>query len=189
MKSKILELAHQVQLWLPKETSLYHATISLILSQRISFAASRKIRQNLYGLIGTNILTPEAMSKLSTDDLKSIGIRNPDLIQSITNLALQNKLDINTLRNLTGIEPWTLKGLLIMTYSDPDVFLAKDLYIRKRLQDIYGRPKVLTIKEAEQLAQSWKGHRSIVSRFLWRLKKDSSYKIREGIELTREDFL
>ena len=188
MEQLILQEAIQNVHLLPKPVSLYKSLISLIISQQISFKASRKLRGNLYQYLGSNEFTPENILKITSVQWEGWGL-NPhrrELIHRVTDMALKSELRVADLSKIEGIGPWTLKGLQIMTYIEPDVFLYEDAFIRKHIRKLFGN---LTLRQIQKLSQTpvWAGQRSLVSRFLWRLRDSGALKLIQGENITPED--
>lgn len=177
--------------YLPSPVSLYHASISLVLSQKISFRKSRLIRSKLYSHLGKSVFLPEDTINIEKGFYREIGIEDHigKLIRKITRLAQKEKLTFETLAELKGIGDWTIKGAKIMTYTEePNIFLFEDGYIRKILTSLYELDTKLTLSQARKYGKRWSGNETLVSRFLWRLKEDSVKKIFRSQDLTREDF-
>lgn len=201
--------------------TLYHDLLCLIISQRISFTVSRNIRKKLRDACKDNegIYDPSTIKSL---DLKSFGLSNTKIlkcIDEVTNLAIQEKLNMSTIKNIPGIGDWTYNGLIVMGHRSPDksydishcishnisydIFLYQDAWIRKRLSELLDTK--LTPRSANDLIDNMCGYmfshnhvivdKSKVSRFLWRIKDTGIKKICNesflsgSINLTRDDFL
>jgi 3-methyladenine DNA glycosylase/8-oxoguanine DNA glycosylase len=191
MDHRILYAAQQAQnqAWLPPATSRYHAIISLLLSQRISFTQSRHLRQSLYTALNTTEFTPNLLATLKPELKAMIPSKFHRIIDRVTALALTNQLDWIQLGQIDGIGPWTIKGAKLMTREDDDIFLAEDLYIRQRLRELYDLPTIPTIRQARMMAQVWGGSHSLVSRFLWRLRPAGAKRLREGHPIQQSDLI
>jgi DNA-3-methyladenine glycosylase II len=50
----------------------------------------------------------------------------------------------------------------------PDVVAVGDLGLRKAVMQRYGLPKLPDAAEMERIAEPWRPHRTLASRFLWR---------------------
>src|SRR5262245_2685262 len=55
----------------------FHALASSVLSQHISGKAARSIRQRLEEHVAPEKISPDTLSRLSVDDLRSVGISRP----------------------------------------------------------------------------------------------------------------
>jgi 3-methyladenine DNA glycosylase/8-oxoguanine DNA glycosylase len=170
---------------LPPPQPPYHCLVSCLISQKISFARSRAIRRRLYHKLEGNICTAENMASLSTEESREIGLTET---QIAVIRDLPNPLETKHLTKIPMIGKWTRKAIAIMTYSDDNIFLAEDAYIRKRLCEIYGLEN-LNAADATQVAENWLTDRSLISRFLWRLKPSGAAKIARKCDISAEDLI
>jgi len=69
------------------------------------------------------------------------------------------------LRAIGGIGPWTAGYVAMRAAADPDVFLARDLGVRRGLAAL-GEPT--DARAAERLAERWRPWRSYATMHLWR---------------------
>lgn len=176
-----------------KQYNIFHQTISLIISQKISFASSKKIRSELFKNISPdNEFTRENISKISKSKMFDIGIdeNKYDVILTIINLGDCDDDDwINQISNIKGIGPWTIKCLEIMFDISNDLFLYEDLWIRKRLSELISSDVILSKKECNQISLHWKGYRTNVSKFFWRIKPEGITAFKNGENLDENHFL
>lgn len=170
---------------LPSSQPLYHCLISCLISQKISFTGSRAIRKRLYHKLEGNLCTPKKMASLSSEELRNIGLTEVQ-IAAIRNLP--NPLKMEHLTEIPMIGKWTRKAVAIMTYSEDNVFLSEDAYIRKKLCEIYGF-KSLTVAETNEVAENWLTERSLIGRFLWRLKPSGAAKIARNQPISVDDLI
>lgn len=166
--------------------SSYHQLISLVTSQQISFEAGRNLRKQLYLEVGYP-LTPQNISSINLS--KYLTPAKQFTVRAITEMALLDNNDlINRVKNIKGVGPWTLKGAYILTEVSQEEPLFEDAYVRKRLSEIFGL--TIGIKEAKTFFDTLPDNkRSIVSYFLWRIRKTSTWKVSRGERLERSDFL
>ena len=179
-RSKIVKYAQKYEDLLPEAVPRYHAVISCIISQKISFQRSRGIRRKLYKELGSDIFTKSKIESLNLNDL-GLDARVIEIIDQVNRLE---NLSFKNLAKISGIGKWTIDAVKILTYYDPDIALYKDKYIRKILSGLYG--KTFT----EGTAKAWfekVSNKSLVSRFLWRLKYTSINKIIDSEPLTSLD--
>lgn len=66
--------------WTVVPKSLFHNTISLLTSQKVRFAQSRKIRKNLYNLLKEDEYTVEAIRKVGAYKLTNCGFTKAQLV-------------------------------------------------------------------------------------------------------------
>lgn len=173
--------------------TLLHNTISLIISQQIKFSQGRLIRKKLYNLL--NSLSSDSsqhdhiLKGLTQQDWVKLGLPS-NKIQCIIEVATIPNLTIESLINIKGIGPWTIKALKILMDSDPNVFLNEDLWIRKRMSELCNSKKVLTPFELTHISNKIPTtNLTQISRFLWRLKPEGVVNLLNGRELTRQDFI
>lgn len=175
---------------LPPKT-LFHNLISLIISQKIRFGQGRKIRQQLYSLLNTDEYTPNGLNSLSDDTLKSIGLSD-DKINCIRAILGLEDLTLDRAAQIKGIGPWTIKALSILTNGSNDIFLSEDYWIRQRFSELIQSSKILTSRQLENYIAkfpNWVGQKTLISRFLWRIKPEGIMALLNSESLTREHFL
>jgi 3-methyladenine DNA glycosylase/8-oxoguanine DNA glycosylase len=177
-----------------KKYSMFHQTISLIISQKISFKKSRSIRSKIFEKIyPDNEFTIENI-KLIKGEIANFGIEKTQL-DTINNILEIYKPDINDtkwiedIKNIKGIGIWTIKCLKIMFDVDNDIFLSEDYWIRSRLSELYNVDYIFSIKECNEISKQWIGNRTIVSKFLWRIKPEGIIALKNKYTLTQEHFL
>jgi 3-methyladenine DNA glycosylase/8-oxoguanine DNA glycosylase len=187
-------LADTQQYWdIHQKWSLFHQTISLVISQRIRFSLGRQIRQNLYRFLGLEYgysITPAQIRALSSNDYKTICMPK-NKIAIITNI-IRNigdeewNMDFDNLliklEKINGIGPWTISALKIMFHSNkyPNIFLTSDKWIESRFSELNLDLKTV-VKNAPNLSN--------VSKFLWRIKPSGVQKLNNLQQLTADDFL
>lgn len=75
---------------------------------------------------------------------------------------------IEHLTAVKGVGEWTAHMVLIFTLERLDILPTGDLGIRKGFQIVYKLRGLPTKKQMEKIAESWKGHESVASWYLWR---------------------
>jgi DNA-3-methyladenine glycosylase II len=182
---------------IPQKT-MYHNAVSLVVSQRISFKASRQIRKKLYEKHG--VQTDENIKQTNYDptiiqnlDLTEIGIggKMAESIMEITSLAIKKSnadIELTDISSIKGIGPWTINAIKILHQMDTNIFLSEDSWIRKRLSQIMGLPTVLTKNQLDKFTENWE-HKTQISLFLWRLQNSGVDKMIRCKSLTRDDFV
>jgi len=150
----------------------YVALIGAIIGQRISFVQARKLRSSLYQLLGTNFSPNDIDKHINELNFPS------NVKQTITNVntfIVEQQLDLNKQEDLEkiikipGIGPWTLNTTkLVIMKDDLDIFPQQDLFLRKKVKQLYLLPRIPTPKEMKQMALKWAPYRSIVCWYLWR---------------------
>jgi DNA-3-methyladenine glycosylase II len=168
--------------------SVYVSLIGAIIGQLISFKQARKIRSNLYSLSGDNF-DLKSIDDLSGNKLESLGISKDkiriirDVNKYLSKILILRKKDhgyawegkditVKILKqlkaNVLGIGEWTTETVYLtsfLTSKGLDIFPMKDVFIKKRIKELYGITKK---KDIEALTQKWKPYRGIVTWYLWR---------------------
>ena len=131
---------------LPGIWDVFEAGIRAILGQQISVVAARdlvtQLVKNLAKSSGTNYLFPSPES-IATSDLGFLRIPESRK-QTLRNLA-QHYLDSESPNEpqrwlkLKGIGPWTVEYVQLRGLSEPDVFLASDLGVKKAIANLKSR--------------------------------------------------
>jgi len=128
---------------MPGIWSMFEAGIRAILGQQISVTAAQKLVSSLVENLGDTdgefyiFPSPEAVATSELDFLKIPSSRK----QTLRNLAQHYITDespddpVNWLK-LKGVGPWTVDYAQLRGLSDPDVFLAGDLGVKKSLENI-----------------------------------------------------
>jgi AraC family transcriptional regulator of adaptative response / DNA-3-methyladenine glycosylase II len=144
---------------LPGIWNVYEAGIRAILGQQVSVAAAHRLVENMTTELGHSI-DDNSLVKSTTNDTINNNTQTMRLFPSPANLA-ECDFDFfkmprsrkQTLRNLSlhylqdeepdkpdnwnalkGIGPWTINYAKLRGLSDPDIFLAGDLGIKKAMQ-------------------------------------------------------
>lgn len=152
---------------------VYVALIGAILGQRIPYATARSLRGKVYTALGVNFTYVEfdkwthAAYEIPADKLKIIRTVNA-FLKTQPEDFLNKRANIESLQQLQGIGPWTIKTTLLVSGLDPDIFPSDDYFIQKRLQRLYNLQKTPTAAESEKISERWKPYRSYVCWYLWR---------------------
>jgi len=181
--------------WYPEKQPLYHCVISLIISQKISFGQSREIRRKIYEKVGKSIFIWQDIIKITDKEWKYINIdkNKKETIMEVTLLERDGLLsNMLVTHKIKGIGPWTIKATKIMTYSDDNIDLYEDLWIRKRMSEVYDIQS--SQRACKEVFDNFKGKKSQLSRFLWRIKPQSIDKVRKCLSenvflLVKDDFI
>jgi 3-methyladenine DNA glycosylase/8-oxoguanine DNA glycosylase len=187
------EILDQTKLfWSIKTHAIYHNAISLVISQKVSFKVGRSIRTKLFSLIGLSEFTKDNIKQLTESEMLNVGLDKNKiiLINAITKLNdSDNLIFINEISKLKGIGIWTIKALKILNLDDSDIFLAEDLWIRKRLSELMNHKTTLTIQECNNLSNTIKINKTHISKFLWRIKPEGIIALKNKQILNINHFL
>jgi len=190
----LLKLAQDTKSYyqFPKR-SLLHNTILMIIYSRLNNTKSQEIKNKIYNSIGK-----EGKVELTTENFKfkdktllSYGLSHEqiDLIRKVLLLSNHTKMGKEelTIKNLTkikGINIWIIKSLKIITNDildekekNDNICFEQDYNVRNNLGLLYGYSKLVSETDVKKILNTWNGNRTIISYFLWRLKKEAIFKI------------
>lgn len=171
------------------DRSLTHNTILMIVASRLNNTKSEEIKKKLYSSIGKEgkiELTRENF-KFKDKTLLSYGLSH-EQIKLIREVLEMKEITIKNLTKIKGIGIWTIKALKVITNED-NICFEQDYNVRNNLGLLYGYDKLVSESEVKKILSSWNGNRTIISYFLWRLKKEAIVKILEEEKLEYTDFL
>lgn len=126
--------------------------------------------------------TPEAIAKVSVEDLKKLQFTEKkseyviEVARRIScgeltkaNLQTQSFDDAQReLLGLRGIGPWTANYVLMRCLHDPSAFPIQDVGMHNAIKANLGMDRKPTLPEIEQLATGWKGWEAYATFYLWR---------------------
>lgn len=171
---------------LKRNRNRFGMLVNSILSQQISTAAARTVRERVVALAasrsGGRLLTPESLLALSIDELRTAGCSQRkaeyliDLAEKVTadniqlsNIGrLSNEAVIDTLTEVRGIGRWTAEMFLMFSLGRPDVFPVDDLGIRNAMQKLYGLDQSVPRDRYRVIAAKWQPYASVGSWYCWR---------------------
>ncbi len=161
----------------------FHALASSIISQQISAHAARAIKGRLFELLGTQILTPQKVLKVSVKNSKAVGlssrkfeylrclalaVRNEDLDFGAM-AAREDEEVIAKLTAFSGIGRWTAEMFLIFGLGRPDVMSVHDAGLKRGFKVAYKLPQAPSADEMISISEPWRPYRSVGSWYLWRV--------------------
>ena len=121
----------------------FEAGVRAILGQQVSVAAARNLVQQVVAAFNPDSVTqgicyfpsPAAIAASELAFLRIPGARKASL-RALAAFASEKQLGDDTalLLELKGIGPWTVDYIRMRGLSDPDIFLAQDLGVKKALQ-------------------------------------------------------
>ncbi|XPF94358.1 DNA-3-methyladenine glycosylase 2 family protein [Colwellia sp. RE-S-Sl-9] len=146
-QSFVAEFQLNTGIRLPGIWDMFEAGIRAILGQQISVNAAKNLVETLVVNLGNKLdnnkvtrylfPTPEAIANNELDFFKMPGSRK----QTLRNLA-QHFITSDTPNDpsqwlkLKGIGPWTVEYAQLRGLSDPDIFLAGDLGVKKAMEQL-----------------------------------------------------
>jgi DNA-3-methyladenine glycosylase II len=160
----------------------FQALVYSILSQQISGKAAAAIRTKLLDFVGPQGLTPEHVSMLSVEDLRSVGLSRQkasyilDLAQRVREgtlplerlVRLSDDEVIEALVAVKGIGVWTAHMFLIFSLGRLDVMPHGDYGVRSAIQKLYGLEELPNRQTCHRIAEPWRPYASIAAWYCWR---------------------
>jgi len=143
----------------------YPALIGVIIGQRITYVAAKKLRSALYSRYGTEF-TPQ---QLHNQDLSFLGPTPANIIKNVTTYILQYNIDIareagiRSLIYVEGIGEWTINSTLITSMINWNLFPTGDKFLHNRLIKLYGKNY-----NPSAIISKWSPYSSVVTWYLWR---------------------
>lgn len=172
---------------------VYLALLESIVSQQISVKAADAIFRRFRELFSDQYPHAEALLLKTTEELRSAGLsfQKINYLQCVAVFTQSNRLDrayldtltdeqiIHYLTPIKGVGRWTVEMLLMFVLDRPDVFPIDDLVIRQRMLRAYpeqtqGLTGRSLIKQLHEIADTWRPHRTIACRYLWRWQPEST---------------
>ncbi|MDY0254216.1 MAG: hypothetical protein RBR30_07360 [Tenuifilaceae bacterium] len=181
---KIQSVAQGINLpEIKKTTNLFVDLVEDIVAQQLSGKVADVIFKRFCCLFPQNLPTPELLYKISTDDLRSVGLSNAkaNYVRNIAEYAMTNILTVEhfdslsdeeivkELTKIKGVGVWTAQMVLIFSLNRPDVFPIDDLAIRLGMQKLYAvelEGKALKQKLVD-IANGWRPNRTLGTRYIW----------------------
>lgn len=160
----------------------FQALVYSILAQQISTKAAAAVRQKFLQVLGPEGLTPQRVSSLSLDELRSAGLSRQkasyilDLAGHVhtgtlplSRLArLSDEAVIDALVQVKGIGVWTAHMFLIFSLGRLDVLPHGDYGVRSAIQKLYGLEELPDRQTCHRIAEPWRPYASIASWYCWR---------------------
>lgn len=146
--AKVIELIGPISYTVHDDA--YEFLIHEIIEQMLSIKAGNKIFSRLVSLCNGKV-TPEAISKLSDEEIKSIGTANSKVsfIRSVTDAVISGKLNFeelttmsdkdvfSTLTSIKGIGKWTANMYLIFVLDRPNILPTNDAAFQQAFEWLY----------------------------------------------------
>lgn len=156
--------------------------VRAIIAQQISVAAAKSIRARLLAAAGDEGLSPEALLRLSDEQLQSAGVSPQkrgylrDLADKVHSGAVplhcigryDDEAVIERLTLVKGIGRWTAEMFLIFSLGRMDVLPVDDLGVRSAIRNLYDLPDLPDKAACLEVARPWRPYASIGSWYCWR---------------------
>ena len=162
-------------------TAHFVALCAIVAGQQLSTHVARAIRGRLTAHFGADF-SPETVAATDHETLRGLGLSGAKA-RTLHALAahisaghlqmahLEKLSDAEIAREIVavkGLGPWSADMFLMFHLHRPDVLPVGDLGIReavRRLYDLDERPDAAKLSE---IAEAWRPHRTLASRYLWR---------------------
>lgn len=161
----------------------FEMLVNSILSQQISVAAARTIRQRFLDLLGENKFKAESIAALDIDEMRQAGVSRQkagyilDLARKAVDGTLNfrgftrwdNEKIIENLTQVKGIGRWTAQMFLMFSMGRLDVFPVDDLGIQNAMKKIYGLEEVVSKTELCEIAAQWNPYETVACWYCWQM--------------------
>lgn len=171
-------------------SELFLDLLESIMSQQLSWKAAMTIHGRFCRLFPAQRPTPRRLLKLTLEQLRAVGVsrQKAGYLHNVARFFLEHdlchanlqKLDdaaiLALLTQIKGVGRWTVEMILMFSLRRPDVFPVDDLGIQLAIKQLYGlRTSGARLrKRMEALAEVWRPHRTLASRYLWRWRSAQS---------------
>jgi DNA-3-methyladenine glycosylase II len=159
----------------------FGALVFQVVGQQLSVAATRTILSRLEQRFGGRLPSPAELLAADPQVLRASGMsgRKGTTLRAIAERFVDGRLSDEALAAMSdeqveaaltevaGIGPWTAHGFLLIALDRPDVFLPGDLALRRAVMRAYGRDRLPTEDEMDQLAERWRPYRSLATSYLF----------------------
>ncbi len=177
------------------QKKVYEALLSSIISQQVSTAAARSIKNKFISLYGGVWPTYEELLESKVEDIRSAGLsgQKAGYVKNVAEYFSQQKSMkyammsdeqiIQKLTEIKGVGRWTVEMLLMFTLGRQDIFSIKDGGLINGVMKLYGLEKYhpksgdtlsLTQKEFEkkivEITEKWSPYRTLASMYIWKYK-------------------
>ncbi len=166
--------------YLNLNSNYFHSLINSIIGQQISVSAADSMKTKFFKL--KRNITPQAVSKLRTTDLRKCGLSRQKIlyIRNISKFFLQNKKFIkninksseeeiyNNLIEIKGVGNWTIHMFLMFSYGSSNIFPTGDLGFLKAISKLYKVQLPISERKLKLLYKKWSPYSSQATWYLWR---------------------
>ena len=166
--------------YLNLNSNYFHSLINSIIGQQISVSAADSMKTKFFKL--KRNITPQAVSKLRTTDLRKCGLSRQKIlyIRNISKFFLQNKKFIkninktseeeiyNNLIEIKGVGNWTIHMFLMFSYGSSNIFPIGDLGFLKAISKLYKVQLPISERKLKLLYKKWSPYSSQATWYLWR---------------------
>ena len=164
------------------EREHYAALVRSIVGQQLSTHVARIMWERMLERYGGRPPTPEEVLAEDPEELRSaIGLSRAKVsfLRSLAEHVTSGELDLDevaemddveaiaALTEVRGIGEWSAHMFLMFQLRRPDVLAWGELAIRRGVQEAYGLPELPDRARLEEIAESWRPHRTAACRVIW----------------------
>jgi len=160
----------------------FYMLVASIISKQISGSAARSIRQRLLDNLAPEKLSPESLSRLTPEVLRTLGLssQKASYMLDLANRVRTGELRLDKMGRLSdekvieelvkvkGIGVWTAQMFLMFSLGRLDVFPHGDLGVRTAMKTLYGLGELPDKETSQKIATIWRPYASIASWYCWR---------------------
>jgi DNA-3-methyladenine glycosylase II len=157
-----------------------------VAGQQLSVSATRTIVSRIEEHFGGHLPSPAELLAADAHVLRDSGMsaRKEATLRALAERFVDGRLSEQALARMTdaeveaaltevsGIGPWTARGLLLVGLDRPDVFLSGDLALRRTVQRVYRLDHAPTDEEIAQISDRWRPYRSLAVSYLFASEYD-----------------
>ncbi|MFP8889310.1 DNA-3-methyladenine glycosylase family protein [Natrialbaceae archaeon A-CW2] len=151
-----------------------------IINQQLSTASANAVRGRVFDVLEGEV-TPGRVLEADDDRLLEAGLSGQKLTylrnaaaafreRDLTREGLADHSNAEVRERLTairGIGDWTARMYLIFVLGRPDVLPLGDLAVRRGIEDLYNGGDDLSRAKMREIAEPWRPHRSLATRYIW----------------------
>lgn len=169
---------------------IYFDLVRTIAYQQLHGKAAAKIFGRFMDLFENAYPQPQIVAEMELEEFRAVGYskQKSSYIQNIAVFALENNFEhidwdsmddeeiVKFLTQIKGVGEWTAQIILLFSLRRPDIFPSGDFGVQSAMIQRYKlkQEKKELIKKMKKIAEAWRPHRSIVSRYLWLWTDDKS---------------
>jgi len=166
------------------EADFYLTLLRSVVGQQLSVKAAATIYQRFINLFPSGYPNPEEVLLQPTELLRGVGLsgQKAGYVRAVAEFKLSGELEpevishledealIKHLTKIKGVGRWTAEMLLMFALNRPDVLPLDDLGIQNAFKKHYNLTEEKKALQArmQEIAESWKPHRTLACKYLWR---------------------
>ncbi|MEZ5942759.1 MAG: DNA-3-methyladenine glycosylase 2 family protein [Planctomycetaceae bacterium] len=160
----------------------FQTLVASIISQQISTAAARTIRQRLVDHLHPGSIEPQTLLEVSPEQMREFGIskQKANYLRDLTERCHAQQLKLNQLHRksdediiseltqVKGIGRWSAQMFLIFALRRPNVFASGDLGVQNGIREIYGLAERPDAEQLAEIHERWQPFATAGSWYCWR---------------------